>query len=802
MSSTARFVVRKKAALCLLRLYKKDKDMLNADVWASTLYDLLDERDLGLLLSVMPLLEQLAADGVSEFKGCFRKVVNILERLASKQEIPPEYMYYGVPSPWLQVKCMRVLPHFELPEDQKTREKLLDIIGKVLHNSSMNVKNLNKHNAIHAVLFEAINLAFHFDTESRLLKQCVDFFGSFISTNEANIRYLGLENVSKYSLVPEVLERMKAHQNEIVNALYDDDISIKRRALDMLYSITDTDNSDVVVDQLLDYLPQAEYKLREEIALKASMIAERFYPSMKWYVDTLVRLIDKGAEYVSDDIWHGLVHVVTNNSSLQQYAAQQFASKLPESSNNEMFVKVAAYILGEFGSQLNTKPNDYMNVLKENLPLMNDGTKAIVITAFAKLASKTGDAALKQEAESVFNKYKDVIDIELQQRSAEYSLINQRSASNKAMRSALDKMPAYPKRERKQHDVSDAELEPPSAAAAAVNGDLLAAPEPAANGDASSAKPTKPAVPNAAPSPMDDLLSGPELSSTSQDQQATGQIGGGLDDLLGGDAHGASEPQASAPLVKPNVDLVTQQRRLRGSNAAVLYQDANLQLGIKSVWNAPQGQLAFYLGNMSSNVTVSNIRLQLPTSHHGMRFQHPKSIPTQIKPQEQVVCYLDVLCTEPFEQAPTIAMAYTMADYSGRGEAELTLPAYVTKFMTQEGDISSETFFTQWKQIADKKQSQWFSLGQRIRQGGGAKMVKNVLTYLNLASLTNFDPRAQNAVGAGRLKCSGNSDDQALRALVRVEVSDDEAQVRITCASQSSTLAQGVLTSLSEAFSL
>jgi AP-2 complex subunit alpha len=288
MSSTARFVVRKKAALCLLRLYKKDKDMLNSDVWGDTIYNLLDERDLGLLLSVMPLLEQLISDGVCEFQGCFRKLVNnVLERLASKQEIPPEYMYYGIPSPWLQVRVMRVLPHFTMPHDPKLHDNLINIIKKVLENTKTSVRNLNKHNAMHAVLFEAINLAFHFDTESRLMKQCVDFFGSFISTNEANIRYLGLENVSRFSLVPEVLERMKTHQNEIINALYDDDISIKRRALDMLYSITDTDNSDVVVDQLLDYLPQSEFALREEIALKASMIAERFYPSMEWYVDTL-----------------------------------------------------------------------------------------------------------------------------------------------------------------------------------------------------------------------------------------------------------------------------------------------------------------------------------------------------------------------------------------------------------------------------------------------------------------------------------------------------------------------------------
>jgi AP-2 complex subunit alpha len=794
MSSTARFVVRKKAALCLLRLYKKDKDMLNSDVWGDTIYNLLDERDLGLLLSVMPLLEQLISDGVCEFQGCFRKLVNnVLERLASKQEIPPEYMYYGIPSPWLQVRVMRVLPHFTMPHDPKLHDNLINIIKKVLENTKTSVRNLNKHNAMHAVLFEAINLAFHFDTESRLMKQCVDFFGSFISTNEANIRYLGLENVSRFSLVPEVLERMKTHQNEIINALYDDDISIKRRALDMLYSITDTDNSDVVVDQLLDYLPQAEFALREEIALKASMIAERFYPSMEWYVDTLVRLIDKGAEYVSEDIWYSLVHVVTNNSNLQKYAAEHFTSKLKEEAKNEMFLKVSAYLLGEFGMHLESAPSQYMWVLKDQVPLVGDNTKSIIVAAFAKLAAKSSDASLKQDAETIFSKYKGVLDLELQQRSAEFSLINQRAASNKPMRAALDKMPAYSKRERKQYDVTDAELEAPSAVKA--GGDLLTAPEASANGNAGagpSGAGNAAAIPAA--SPIEDLLSEP-----AQQGQKDAQLGSGLGDLLSGGDDGAGATAApSVPLVHPSVDLRTQQRRLRGSNSAVLYQDNNLQVGVKSEWRETQGRLSFYLGNLSASATVGAIKCEFPSEHNGMRFTYPTNIPTEIQPQQQVICNLDVLCIAPFAEAPQMSLAYVMSDNSSRGEAQLAIPAYITKFMRQESEISSGDFFAQWKQVTDKKQSTWFPLGEKIAQGG-AKLVKSVCTYLNLASLEGFDPTVRNAVGAGRLGTSGG---ELYLVLVRIEVSENEKQVRVTVAGQSSEAAMGVYNSLTEALSL
>lgn len=58
-NGATRPVVRKKAALCLLRLLRKappDTDLLPADVWAVRLAALLEDRDLGVLLGLVTLL--------------------------------------------------------------------------------------------------------------------------------------------------------------------------------------------------------------------------------------------------------------------------------------------------------------------------------------------------------------------------------------------------------------------------------------------------------------------------------------------------------------------------------------------------------------------------------------------------------------------------------------------------------------------------------------------------------------------------------------------------------------------------
>lgn len=70
---------------------------------ADRMAQLLDERDLGVLTSSMSLLVALVSNNHEAYWSCLPKCVKILERLARNQDIPQEYTYYGIPSPWLQV---------------------------------------------------------------------------------------------------------------------------------------------------------------------------------------------------------------------------------------------------------------------------------------------------------------------------------------------------------------------------------------------------------------------------------------------------------------------------------------------------------------------------------------------------------------------------------------------------------------------------------------------------------------------------------------------------------------------------
>ncbi|MBA0854140.1 hypothetical protein Goshw_026502, partial [Gossypium schwendimanii] len=456
LSSSCRPLVRKKAALCLLRLFRKNPDVVNVDGWADRMTQLLDERDLGVLTSSMCLLVALVSNNHEAYWTCLPKCVKILERLARNQDVPQEYTYYGIPSPWLQVKTMRALQYFPTIEDPNTRRTLFEVLQWILMGTDV-VKNVNKNNASHAVLFEALALVMHLDAEKEMMSQCVALLGKFIAVREPNIRYLGLilnawlqENMTRMLIVADVQESIKRHQAQIITSLKDPDISICRRALDLLYGMCDITNAKDIVEELLQYLNSADFTMREELSLKAAILAEKFAPDLSWYVDVILQLIEKAGDFISDDIWFRVVQFVTNNDDLQPYAAAKAKEYLDKPAVDEKMVKVCAYILGEYSHLLARRPGcspkEIFSIIHEKLPSVSTTTIPLLLSAYAKILMHTQppDQVLQNQIWTIFTKYESCIDAEIQQRAVEYLALSRKGA---AVMDILAEMPKFPERQ-------------------------------------------------------------------------------------------------------------------------------------------------------------------------------------------------------------------------------------------------------------------------------------------------------------------------------------------------------------------
>ena len=236
-----------------------------------------------------------------------------------------DYTYYFVPAPWLSVKLLRLLQNYPPPEDPGVRGRLSECLETILNKAQEppKSKKIQHSNAKNAVLFEAISLIIHNDSEPNLLVRACNQLGQFLSHRETNLRYLALESMCILATSEFSHEAVKKHQETVINALKTErDVSVRQRAVDLLYAMCDKSNAEEIVLEMLAYLETADYSIREEMVLKVAILAEKYATDYKWYVDVILNLIRLAGDYVSEEVWYRVIQIVINRDDVQGYAAK------------------------------------------------------------------------------------------------------------------------------------------------------------------------------------------------------------------------------------------------------------------------------------------------------------------------------------------------------------------------------------------------------------------------------------------------------------------------------------------------
>ncbi|KAJ4979568.1 hypothetical protein NE237_010348 [Protea cynaroides] len=821
MSSSCRPLVRKKAALCLLRLYRKNPDVVNIDGWSDRMVQLLDERDLGVLTSVMSLLVALVSNNHDTYWSCLPKCVKILERLSRNHDVPQEYTYYGIPSPWLQVKTMRALQYFPAIEDPNIRRSLFEVLQRILMGTDV-VKNVNKNNASHAVLFEALALVMHLDAEKEMMSQCVALLGKFISVREPNIRYLGLENMTRMLMVADVHDIIKRHQAQIITSLKDPDISIRRRALDLLYGLCDVTNAKDIVEELLQYLSSADFAMREELALKAAILAEKFAPDLSWYVDVILQLIDKAGDFVSDDIWFRVVQFVTNNEDLQPYAAAKAKEYVDKPALHETMVKVSAYLLGEYSHLLARRPGcspkEIFSIIHEKLPTVSAATVPILLSTYAKILMHTQppDPELQDRIWAIFNKYESCIDAEIQQRAVEYFALSRKGA---VLMDILAEMPKFPERQSALlKKAEDTEIDTAEQSAIKLrtqqqtSNALVVTDQRPANGSLPVGQLSLVKMPSisstAGANAIDQGLAHADGTLSIVDPQPATSSADLLGDLLGPpaiedppgaavsaqqnvvpglDLEGASNAADALALalvgvqsnsVQPIGNIAEKFQALCLKDSGVLYEDPYIQIGIKADWRTQHGRLVLFLGNKVTSPLDSVQALILPPTHLKMELS---LVPETIPPRAQVQCPLEVVNLRPSRDVAVLDFSYKFG--TTVVNVKLRLPAVFSKFF-QPISLAAEEFFPQWRSLSGPP----LKLQEVVR---GVKPLSlpemaNLFNSFHLIVAPGLDPNPNNLAASTTFYSEST---RAMLCLIRVETDpSDRTQLRMTVASGDPTL--------------
>lgn len=733
---------------------------------------------MGVALSVTSLVMALAQDQPEPYRGAYVKAAQRLKKIVVDNDIAPDYVYYKVPCPWIQVKFLRLLQYYPPSEDEHVRSLIRESVQQVLHEAMLMPKNVQQNNAQNAVLFEAINLVIHLDTEHDLMVQISSRLGKFIQSRETNVRYLGLEAMTHFAARAETLDPIKRHQNIIIGSLRDRDISVRRKGLDLLYSMCDPSNAQAVVGELLRYLQTADFAIREEMVLKVAILTEKYATDSQWYVDISLRLIAMAGDHVSDEVWQRVIQIVTNNEELQVYAAQNILEYVKAEQCHETLVKIGGYLLGEFGHLIaDTKgcsPIEQFLALSSKLAGCSSSTRAILLSTYIKFVNLFPE--IKPQLLHVFRAYSYTLDAELQQRAFEYQSLALLPTDD-LLRTVCDEMPPFPERTSallsrlhgRHAGTSDKRTWVVGGKAANTdNKEVQLTQQSASNGHGLKRSFTPTANGNNVASPTDATAQTSGVNKTN-----------GLHDLDGLDMHTAvdSPPKAvnlaSAAHLSPGWE--PGYRELLLNDQGILYQDVQIQVGLRSEYRGPVGCLILYFQNRSSSATMGSFTTTLDNPDSSRLKIDLKNIPdSNVAPSAQAQQTIMFNAFSVFDTPPTIRISYLAGALQA---VTLQLPVVLHKFM-DPADLSADDFFKRWRQIGGKPREaqQVFGLvtdGRRERKMDHS-FTNGVAEQFRWKVLRGVDPNEKNIVGASVVHVAGGK----LGALVRLEP-NYESKVRL-----------------------
>ncbi|KFM77968.1 AP-2 complex subunit alpha-2, partial [Stegodyphus mimosarum] len=749
-------LVKQSAALCLLRLLRTMPEIIPSGEWTTRIIHLLNDQHMGVVTSAVSLIDAFVKKNPEEYKGCVSLAVSRLSRIvtASYTDLQ-DYTYYFVPAPWLSVKLLRLLQNYPPPEDAGVRGRLTECLETILNKAQEppKSKKVQHSNAKNAVLFEAISLIIHMDSEPNLLVRACNQLGQFLQHRETNLRYLALESMCLLATSEFSHEAVKKHQETIINALKTErDVSVRQRAVDLLYAMCDKSNAEEIVGEMLAYLETADYSIREEMVLKVAILAEKYASDYTWYVDVILNLIRIAGDYVSEEVWYRVIQIVINRDDVQGYAAKTVFEALQAPACHENMVKVAGYILGEFGNLIagdqRSSPLIQFQLLHSKYHLCPAPTRALLLTTYIKFINLFPE--IKHEIQAILKSDNNIrsADAELQQRTVEYLQLSSIATSD-VLATVLEEMPPFPERESsilailKKKKPGVAEGLPPNAVTkehpalfnhsvtnnvevnntpAATTGDLLGI----AGTPTNSQVPPAPTTNDLLVDVFGDLASPPAAASN------------------------ASSPPTS---LAPGAVVISNEEglyKLVCKNNGILFENDLLQIGVKSEFRQNLGRIGLFYGNK----TPLQFHSFVPSVSCSDSLS--KKINIQCKPVEptidagaQVQQQLNIECIDDFNEKPVLTVQFMYS--SVLQKLNMKLPVTINKFF-EPTVMNSEAFFTRWKNLNNPSQE-----AQKIFKAKypmDSEATKTKLNGFGIMLLEGIDPNPENFVCAGIIHTS------------------------------------------------
>ena len=181
----------------------------------------------------------------------------------------------------MQLKLLQILAVLGA-SDKNASEGMYEILREVMKRADVGI------NVGYAIVYECVRTVTAIYPDPALIEDAASSISRFITSDNHNLKYLGVNALA--SIVQIDSKYAAEHQMVVIECLEDPDETLKRKTLDLLYSMTNPQNVTVIVAKLTQYLQQAtDQYLRAELVSRINQLAEKYAPSNQWFIQTMVR---------------------------------------------------------------------------------------------------------------------------------------------------------------------------------------------------------------------------------------------------------------------------------------------------------------------------------------------------------------------------------------------------------------------------------------------------------------------------------------------------------------------------------
>ncbi|KAK8582847.1 hypothetical protein V6N13_069615 [Hibiscus sabdariffa] len=436
--------IRKKAALCSIRIIKKVPDL--AENFINPAASLLREKHHGVLITGVQLCTDLckvSSEALEYFREkCTEGLVKTLKDMANSS-YAPEYDVAGITDPFLHIRLLKLLRILG-QGDADASDCMNDILAQVA------TKIESNKNAGNAILYECVGTIMSIEDNGGLRVLAINILGRFLSNRDNNIRYVALNMLMKAMTVD--AQAVQRHRATILECVKDSDASIRKKALDLVYLLVNESNVKPLTKELIEYLEASDQEFKGVLTDKICSLVEKFSPEKIWYIDQMLKVLSEAGSFVKDEVWHALIVVISNASDLHGYSVRALYRALQTTTEQESLVRVAVWCIGEYGDILvnnvgmldieepiTVTESDAVDAVEVAIKHHTSDltTKAMALIALLKLSSRFPSCSARIKDIILQNKQSFVL--ELQQRSIEFNCILQKHQNIRA--ALVERMP-------------------------------------------------------------------------------------------------------------------------------------------------------------------------------------------------------------------------------------------------------------------------------------------------------------------------------------------------------------------------